>query len=112
MNTGFVLPAGVQPPPTVTTKVDDFLTAFKPYELGDGEKVHLFRDEKSEAFYLTCHLPGAVLAESCDSDATLGVDEEDEIYKLNRDIQEDQAAYQVMEQDARNGRSFEDLVLE
>ncbi len=96
----------------VKQKVDDFLKVLHPYELGDGGKVHLFLDEKSKAFYLTCHLPGATLAESCDSDATLDVDEEDEIYKLNRDIQEDQAAYQVMEQDARNGRSFEDLVLE
>jgi len=112
MNTGLVPPIGTEPPVTVTKKVDDFIQAFKPYELNEGGRVHLFLDEKSKAFYLTCHLSGATLAESCDSDATLDVDEDDEIYKLNRDIQEDQAAYQVMEQDARNGRSFEDLVLE
>jgi hypothetical protein len=112
MNTGLLLPTGIQPPATVITKVDNFLTAFQPYELRGSGKVHLFFDEKSKAFYLTCHLPGAILADSCDSEATLDVDEDDEIYKLNRDIQEDQTAYQVMEQDARNGRSFEDLVLE
>jgi hypothetical protein len=112
MNAGLVLPRGTTPPAAVTKKADDFLRAFVPYELGGGGNVHLFLDERSKAFYLTCHLPGVTLAESCDSDATLDVDEDDEIYKLNRDIQEDQAAYQVMEQDARNGRSFEDLVLE
>lgn len=74
--------------------------------------MHLFLDERSKAFYITCHLSGAVLADAFDSDATLDVDEEDEIYKLNRDIQEDETAYQVMEQDARQGRSFEDIVLE
>lgn len=112
MNSGLVVPSGIQPSAVVTSKVDDFLKVFEPYELRESGKIFLLLDEKSQAFYLTCHLSGAILAESCDSEATLDVDEDDEIYKLNRDIQEDQAAYKVMEHDAKNGRSFEDLVLE
>jgi hypothetical protein len=77
-----------------------------------GTKLVLYLDKRSEAYYLMCHLEGKVLAQSCDVEASLDGDEEDEIYKLNREITEDQAAYKLMEEDALNGRSFEDLVLE
>jgi hypothetical protein len=77
-----------------------------------GTKLLLYFDEKSEAYYLMCHLDGKVLTQHCDLEASLDADEDDEIYKLNREITEDQAAYKLMEEDALNGRSFEDLVLE
>lgn len=102
----------VHPPSEITEKIELFCKAFQPYELAGGGNAFLFKDEKSGAFYLTCHLPGSVLAQHCDTDAALDGDEEDEIYKLNRDIQENQAAYLIMEQDALKGRSFEDIVLE
>ncbi len=47
-----------------------------------------------------------------DLEATLDSNEDDGVYKLNRDLTEDKAAYKVMESDAKSGRSFEDLVLE
>ena len=72
----------------------------------------LFLDEKSKAFYVTCHLAANILADACDSEAALDTEEDDELYKLNRDVLEDQSAYMSMEKDATNGRSFEDLVLE
>ncbi len=112
MDSALVLPAGVQSPATVTKKVEEFLKNFQPYERGGGGNIHLFLDEKSNAFYITCHLRGDTLADSCDTEATLDGDEEDEIYKLNREILEDQAAYQTMEKDAIGGRSFENIVLE
>jgi hypothetical protein len=105
--------AGVQAPSDVTEKIDDFLRSFLPYELESGGMLHLFLDEKSGAYYLSLHLPGNILAQTSDSNAALDADEEeDEIYKLNRDILENQPAYQVMERDALKGRSFEDIVLE
>jgi hypothetical protein len=39
-------------------------------------------------------------------------DDEDDIYQLNREIQEDPTAFQQMIKDAAEGRSFEDIVLE
>jgi hypothetical protein len=45
-------------------------------------------------------------------EATLDADEDDVIYKLNREVTEDQPAYRQMKADAENGRSFEDLVIE
>ena len=112
MHSTLVLPDKVQSSAIVTKRVDEFLKAFEPYERSTGGNIHLFLDEKSKAFYITCHLRGDTLADSCDSEATLDGDEEDEIYKLNREILEDQAAYQTMEKDAVSGRSFEDIVLE
>lgn len=107
-----LLPGIVQPPQQVTRKIREFLSEFEPYEVRSGSKLHLYVDEKSQAFYVTCHLEGKTLAQSCDVEATLDTDDDDEIYKLNREITEDQAAYLAMERDALNGRSFEDIVLE
>jgi hypothetical protein len=112
MSDSLVLPSEPRARAAITKKVEEFLEKFRPYELSSGGKVFLFLDEKSGAHYLSCHLDGKVLANSCDSEASLDGDEEDEIYKLNREITEDEAAYKVMEQDAIKGRSFEDMVLE
>lgn len=100
------------PSTAIREKVDDFCKDFRPFELEAGGRVYLFCDEKSGAFYVTCHLQGEILSQHCDTEAALDGGEEDEIYKLNRDVQENQPAYLAMEHDARKGRSFEDLVLE
>ena len=112
MNDSVIIPPGLHPPVTAAKKIDDFLKNFQPHEISNAGKLYLLIDERSGAFYLTCHLPGHVLAQSCDTEATLEGDEDDEIYKLNREISEDETAYQVMEADAIKGRSFEDIVLE
>src|SRR6185437_1497843 len=104
--------AELKPPDLVKEKIDTFLASFTPEEATDGGRLRLFFDQKSGAYYITCHLSGSVLAHSCDTDASLDGDDEDEIYKLNREIQEDPSAFQLMEKDALEGRSFEDIVLE
>lgn len=112
MNSLILLRPDLSPKKNVIKSVDNFLAAFQPHEVQMGTKLLLYFDEKSEAYYLMCHLDGKVLAQHCDLEASLDADEDDEIYKLNREITEDQAAYKAMEEDALNGRSFEDLVLE
>ncbi len=106
------LPSHTQTPPMVLKRLNEFLENFKPYEVGKDTKLCLYFDEKSEAFYLACHLEGRTLSQFCDTEASLEGEEDDEIYKLNREITEDQAAYKTMEDDALKGRSFEDIVLE
>jgi hypothetical protein len=111
--TELVVPnVGAPPPQAVSEKIDLFLKGFSPYESQAREKLHLFLDEKSSAYYLMVHLSGHALAQFSDTQAALDADEDDEIYKLNRDIVENQPAYQAMERDALKGRSFEDIVLE
>ena len=112
MNDPIVFPTSVQVPKLVTRKIREFLDAFEPYEVKNGAKLYLCFDEKSKAFYVTCHLEGTILTQNCDTEASIDGGEDDEIYKLNREITEDQAAYIAMENDALEGRSFEDLVLE
>lgn len=106
------LPVDVQIPQAVQRELRQFLDSFRLYEVEQGTTPCLFLDEKSNAFYLTCHLEGRVLAQYCDTEATLEGDDEDEIYKLNREITEDKTAFKTMEEDASRGRSFEDIVLE
>ena len=113
MNSLIVIRSGLSPGNSITRPIDNFLKAFELHEVKMGTKLPLHFDEKSKAYYLMCHLAGNVLAQCCDLEASLDANEdEDEIYKLNREITEDQAAYKLMEEDALNGRGFEDLVLE
>jgi len=102
----------LSPASAVRHKAEIFLKNFKPLEASSGAKLLLHCDERSGAYYVCCHLSGGVLTEECDTDATIDPDEDDDVYRLNREVTEDQAAYVQMEQDARGGRTFEDIVLE
>ena len=109
----FIIPKGLKPKPSIVKKIREFLKTFKSYESANGIKLVLYFDKKSEAYYLICHLDAKSLVAHCDLEAALDASEdEDIIYKLNRDITEDQVAYRLMENDAINGRSFEDMVIE
>lgn len=107
-----IIPNNLDPKSTVTEKINEFLKTFEPREVSSHAKLVLCFDEKSGAYYFICHLDAKSLAESCDLEATLDGGNDDEIYKLNRDIYEDQSAFKAMEDDALSGRSFEDLVVE
>jgi hypothetical protein len=108
----FIIPQGLKPTAETTKKVRQFISAVEPHEVINGAPLILYFDEKSEAYYVVCHITASALVALCDLEASLDSNEEDEIYKLNRDITEDQAAYKTMESDAARGRSFEDLVTE
>jgi hypothetical protein len=112
MNTNLIIPNGLAPAQGVVERANDFLKNFEPYEIKAGARLLLYHDRKSKAYYVICHLRASCLAQRCDLEATIDDGEEDDIYKLNRDITEDEAAYKAMEEDAKNGRGFEDMVLE
>jgi hypothetical protein len=107
-----IIPRGLAPDPLVIEKVDQFLDNFEPYEIKNGSKLILYFDKKSKAHYLVCHIEAQTLVPYCDFEASLNGNKEDAIYKLNRDITEDEAAYIEMQKDATLGRSFEDIVIE
>jgi len=113
MSESFITPSGLAPKLTITKKAKEFLDNFKPYEIKNGIQLLLYFDEKSGSYYFICHLDSATLVSNCDLEASIDADEdEDVIYKLNRDIIEDETAYKNMEEDAFKGRSFEDMVFE
>ncbi len=92
--------------------IDEFFDKFTPYETRRGIPIIVHHDQKSQTWYITCHLEGKTLSDCSDLEATLDQPEDDIIYKLNREIVEDKTAYKQMEADAREGRSFEDIVIE
>ena len=107
-----IIPKNINPTTTIKKKINDFFANFEPYEIKNDTKLLLYYDKKSNAYYIICHLDTRTLVKNFDLEASLESNDEDEIYKLNRDITEDQTAFKAMVQDAFNGRSFEDMVFE
>jgi hypothetical protein len=105
------IPTGKPPKRVVVEKAEKFLRSFKPIELDNGVTPLLHLDQKSNAYYVVCHLPAHVIVAKADTDAVLDPDESDE-YKFNRNIYTDTFAYKLMERDAGQRRSFEDIVVE
>ncbi len=105
------VPRGKSPKRPVLEKAEKFLRSFKPMELDNGVTPLLHLDQKSNAYYVVCHLPAHVIVAKADTDAVLDPDESDE-YKFNRNIYTDTFAYKLMERDAGQRRSFEDIVVE
>lgn len=112
MTNKLVIPSNLFPPEETITRVNNFISMIKPYEIKNGAELILYFDEKSKAYYLVCHLDATTLVSLSDFEASLEATDDDVIYKLNRDITEDKAAFKSMEEDAINGRSFEDMVVE
>lgn len=94
--------------------IEEFLSDFNPLELIEENGIlSLYYDQKSKANYLMCHLTAEQFVNKADFKAALdNPDDDDEIYKLNRDVMENESAFQIMESDAKEGRSFEDIVVE
>jgi len=108
-----IIPSSLEPSLEIKNLIYDFLKNFPTYEFENNCGLILYFDIKSSAYYLVCHIKSENLVKYADLEATLDLNnEEDVIYKLNREITEDQAAYILMEDDAKEGRSFEDMVLE
>ena len=100
------------PPEAITGLTTEFLRDFTPLEIKNGGKALLLYDEKSKAFYIPCHIQAIDFCERTDFNATIDESDEDELYKLNRDITENESAFTTMISDAKSGRTFEDIVVE
>ncbi len=110
--TQLTITSSIQPSENILALAEDFLRDFTPLESLNGAKVLLICDEKSKAYYSPCHLKSNDFCDKADFEATIDGSDEDEIYKLNRDITENELAYSTMAADAKAGRSFEDIVVE
>lgn len=99
-------------PQEIKDLVHDFFKTYKPIEAQNGNKALLNKDGKSQAFYVSCHIKASDFLDEMDFEASIDGSDEDELYKLNRDITENQAAFNTMVADAKEGRSFEDIVVE
>lgn len=100
------------PSEKISASVNDFLAKFSPLEIIKNEKVLLLFDEKSQSFYVPCHLKAIDIHKKADFEASIDDAEEDELYKLNRNVTENESAYTTMVEDSKAGRTFEDIVVE
>jgi hypothetical protein len=105
-----VVPNTYHPSEVTLSKAQEFISRFPIYQVKNGVPLLLHFDQKSRAYYVTCHIDGDTLISNADTDAVL--DAEDEEYKLNRDLSLDKYAYRLMQDHALEGRSFEDVVIE
>jgi len=98
----------------IENALESFLEEFSPLE----KSLYVMFDKKSLSNYICCHLSAENIKGKMDFEATIYEDDLDDestsgsLYKLNRDITENQYAFTVMLEDARLGRSFEDIVVE
>lgn len=107
-----IITKSLKPPIKILRSIEKFISICEPYEINNNGTLFLYFDKRSKAYYITCKILGNTLIKNVDLNASIDGDEEDIIYKLNRDIYQDAPAFTLMKEDALNGRSFEDLVIE
>jgi hypothetical protein len=87
--------------------IKEFIKTFKPLE----SDFIVMTDYATKAFYIEVHILADKLINLSTIDVPLDPDEQVE-YRANRDIVEDHAAYIRMKEDAKNGRTFSNIVAE
>lgn len=112
MTNSYLIPKHITLTPENKAMLELFLSKFKTVESENKVPLIIHFDLKSAAHYVTCHVSGESLVKHSDLEATIDDEDDDELYKLNREITEDETAYKQMEKDAIAGRSFEDMVIE
>ncbi|OGO21925.1 MAG: hypothetical protein A2Z28_06350 [Chloroflexi bacterium RBG_16_51_9] len=93
------IPAGIQ------KMVEEFTQKCRPIE----KDIYVLSDEKTGAFFVECHLIAGSLMKLCTIDVPLDPDEEEQ-YRANRDIVEDNVAFSQMKADAKEKRTFSNIV--
>jgi hypothetical protein len=87
--------------------IEDFKTPFSPLE----EELLVMTDFCTKAYYIESHLLAEKILKLGTIDVPLDPDEQNE-YRANREIVEDNNAYLKMKEDAKLGRTFSNIVAE
>jgi hypothetical protein len=91
------------------TLIRDFVSTLNPSESADV--LQLFVDAKTLALYCECHVFASKLVPNSTIDVPLDPEEQAE-YRANREVVADAAAFKAMKEDARERRSFSNIVTE
>jgi hypothetical protein len=97
-----------QAPVEANSSFQQFLKDFAPLE---ALNVMLLVDHKTEARYCECHVRASKILSLGTTDVPLDPDEQAE-YRANREIVENAPAYARMIEDAKNRRTFSNIVTE
>ncbi len=93
--------------PQIQIMVKDFAQKCSPIE----KNIYVFTDEKTGAYYTECHMYASNLLKLCTTDVPLDPDEQEE-YRANREIVSDNVAFDQMKIDAKEKRTFSNIVAE
>jgi len=104
-----IVPSKLENVRNVDALVEAFLHTLQPLEASDV--CHVFVDARTNARYCECHIPASKLVPLSTTDVPLDPDEQPE-YRANREIVTSHAAFERMQQDAKDRRSFSNLVTE
>ena len=108
----FVLaPEAKQPSKPIQSLIDDFRESIETLESQFNTPFTLFQDGKSEAYYIDCHISALTVKDKLDYEASLDPDEQDEI-KANREFLPLHKLFLKMQDDAKKGRQFNDIIVE
>lgn len=89
--------------------LEGFAKEFEPIEAPD--RLLLLVDARTGASYSECHLQGSKIVSLGTIDVPLDPEEQPD-YRANRDIVLNSSAFQTMREDAKQGRSFSNIVAE
>ena len=95
----------------ISESVREFLRLVKTLEESIDAPIVVFQDGKSKAYYIKCNILATDASRLCDIKARQDVSS-DETYKANRDLWLTHKTYKKMAEDARDGREFNDIIVE
>jgi hypothetical protein len=104
-----IIPQGLDGVPNVDALVEAFISTLEPLEASD--LVHILVDARTKARYCECHILASKLVPLSTTDVPLDPEDQPE-YRANREIVTSHSAFEQMRQDAKQRRSFSNLVAE
>ena len=94
---------------TADALFNQFEAECKPLESGKG--LLTLVDRRTSARYCECHIKASTLSSLATVDVPLDPDSQDQ-YRANREILTDDPGFRRMQEDAKKGRSFSNIVAE
>ncbi|MFN0157085.1 MAG: hypothetical protein ACKVRP_03315 [Bacteroidota bacterium] len=91
--------------------IEDFSRLVDSVEISNGQQFHLFRDDKTGAFFIDCHILASSVTDLLDYEASLDPDEQEDL-RANRELNEFHRLFLRMKDDAKRGRQFNDIIVE
>jgi len=111
-NQNFILGKNTSNPNEIVTElIADFSSDIETMESIKRIPFILFQDGKSNGYYIECHIQASVALPLVDNDAVLDPDEQEQ-FRLQRELQPNNPAFLRMCSDAIENRQFSDMISE
>lgn len=98
-------------PSDAEAQIKGFIKSIPTLEIQKGKPLLVLFDKKTEAFYIECHILANELLKRIDLDAPVDPDNQEE-YRANRELREENKFFKIMQEHAKKGRQFSDIVIE